>query len=47
MFSNVADQILLGELIGSGHLVRPRTFVIDVGTQERSGRYAGPSTIST
>ncbi len=33
MFSNVADQILLGELIGSGHLVRPRTFVIDVGTQ--------------
>ena len=34
VFSNVADQILLGELIGSGHLVRPRTFVIDVGTQE-------------
>ncbi len=33
VFSNVADQILLGELIGSGHLVRPRTFVIDVGTQ--------------
>ena len=34
VFSNVADQILLGEPIGSGHLVRPRTFVIDVGTQE-------------
>ena len=34
VFSNVADQILLGELIGSGHLVPPRTFVIDVGTQE-------------
>ena len=34
VFSNVADQILLGKLIGSGHLVRPRTFVIDVGTQE-------------
>ena len=34
MFSNVADQIMLGELIGSGHLVPPRTFVIDVGTQE-------------
>ena len=33
VFSNVADQIMLGELIGSGHLVRPRTFVIDVGTQ--------------
>ena len=34
VFSNVADQIMLGELISSGHLVRPRTFVIDVGTQE-------------
>ena len=34
VFSNVADQIMLGELIGSGHLVPPRTFVIDVGTQE-------------
>ncbi len=34
VFSNVADQIMLGELIASGHLVRPRTFVIDVGTQE-------------
>ncbi len=34
IFSNVADQILLGELIGSGHLVPPRTFVIDIGTQE-------------
>jgi len=34
VFSNVADQITLGELIRSGHLVPPRTFVIDVGTQE-------------
>ena len=34
MFSNVADQIRIGELIASGHLVPPRTFVIDVGTQE-------------
>lgn len=34
VFSNVADQITLGELITSGHLVAPRTFVIDVGTQE-------------
>lgn len=33
VFSNVADQIRLGELIRSGHLVAPRTFVIDVGTQ--------------
>ena len=34
VFSNVADQITLGELIASGHLVPPRTYVIDVGTQE-------------
>lgn len=33
VFSNVADQIKLGELIQSGHLVPPRTFVVDVGTQ--------------
>ncbi len=33
VFSNVADQIMLGELIGSGHLVPPRTFVVDVGAQ--------------
>lgn len=31
MFSNVADQISIGELIASGHLVRPRTYVLDVG----------------
>jgi superfamily II DNA or RNA helicase len=34
VFSNVADQIRLGELIRSGHLVAPRTFVVDVGTRE-------------
>ena len=34
IFSNVADQIRLGELIQTGHLVPPRTFIIDVGTQE-------------
>jgi len=34
VFSNVADQISLAELIHSGHLVPPRTFVVDVGTQE-------------
>jgi superfamily II DNA or RNA helicase len=34
VFSNVADQITLGELIQSGHLVPPRTFVVDIGTQE-------------
>ncbi len=35
VFSNVADQIRIGELIASGHLVPPRTYVIDVGTQEK------------
>jgi hypothetical protein len=34
VFSNVADQIRIGELIASGHLVPPRTFVIDVGVQD-------------
>ncbi|WP_086930727.1 DEAD/DEAH box helicase [Agarilytica rhodophyticola] len=33
-FSNVADQITLGELIHAGNLVMPVTHVIDVGTQE-------------
>ena len=33
VFSNVCDQISLGELIRSGHLVIPRTFVIDVGVK--------------
>lgn len=36
IFSNVGDQISIAELIASGHLVKPRTFVIDVeGTQEK------------
>lgn len=34
IFSNVADQITLEEMIRSGHLVPPRTFVVDVGVQE-------------
>ena len=34
VFDNVADQVRLGELISSGHLVPPRTFVIDVGVQD-------------
>ena len=29
-FYNCADQIEIGELIASGHLVRPRTYVVDV-----------------
>ena len=35
VFDNVADQVRLGELIESGHLVPPRTFVIDVGVQDK------------
>ena len=35
VFSNVADQISLGELISSGHLVMPRTFVINVGVRDQ------------
>ena len=38
VFSNVADQIWIGELIGSGHLVPPRTFVVDVGVQDALAR---------
>ncbi len=33
VFSNVADQIRISELIALGHLVPPKTYVIDVGTQ--------------
>ncbi|MCR9125956.1 MAG: DEAD/DEAH box helicase [Rhodobacteraceae bacterium] len=35
IFDNVGDQVRLGELIASGHLVPPRTFIIDVGVQEQ------------
>ena len=38
VFSNVADQIRIGELIASGHLVPPRTFVLDVGVQDELSR---------
>jgi DNA repair protein RadD len=34
VFDNVSDQITLTELIRAGHLVRPRTFVVDVGVQD-------------
>jgi len=34
VFSNIADQITIAELIASGHLVPPKTYIIDVGTQE-------------
>lgn len=36
VFNNCGDQIKLGELILSGHLVRPKTWIIDTGnTQEK------------
>ena len=35
VFSQVSDQISMGELIRSGHLVTPRTFVIDVGVKNQ------------
>ena len=34
IFSNVSDQITVKELIVSGHLLPPRTFVMDVGVQQ-------------
>ncbi len=33
-FSNIGDQVSVRELIESGHLVPPKTFVMNVGTQE-------------
>ena len=33
LFSNVADQITVSELIASGHLVPPKTFAMDVGVR--------------
>lgn len=38
VFSNLADQITLGELIGAGHLVEPRAFVMDVGLNDQLGQ---------
>ena len=35
VFSNVCDQITVNELIASGHLVRPKMFVMDVGTRQK------------
>lgn len=38
VFSNVADQIRISELIAQGHLVPPKTYIIDVGTQKDLGK---------
>ena len=37
VFSNVVDQIRISELIASGHLVPPKTYIIDVDTQRDLG----------
>lgn len=37
VFTNCADQITIKELIETGFLVRPRTFVIDLGIQSELG----------
>lgn len=47
IFSNVADQIRISELIASGHLVRPRTYIIDVGTQKDLGNVKKTAVILT
>lgn len=38
VFDNCGDQISIGELIRDGHLVRPRTFVIDIGINDELGK---------
>jgi DNA repair protein RadD len=35
VFRSVADAITLRELIEAGHLVRPRTYVVDIGVREQ------------
>ena len=34
VYSNVADAISVRELIATGHLVKPRTYVVDIGVRE-------------
>lgn len=34
VFTNVADQVTISELVATGNLVPPKTFVIDVGAQK-------------
>ena len=38
VFDNVADQVRIKELIEAGHLVPPRTFVIDTGVKDKLAR---------
>lgn len=37
-FDNVAENITIHELVQSGHLVPPRGFIVDIGTQKALGR---------
>ena len=34
VFDNCGDQIPIGDLIREGHLIRPRTFVLDIGVND-------------
>lgn len=34
VFTNVADQVTLGDVIKDGHLVPPKTFIVDLGVQK-------------
>lgn len=36
-FTNIADVVGIKELVGTGHLVRPRVFVVDVGLEAALG----------
>lgn len=38
VFDHVSDQITIGELIASGHLVQPRCYVVDVGVTDKLAR---------
>lgn len=42
--SNVADEITMKELVASGHLVKPRAFVIDVGVDDQLAAVAAHDT---
>ena len=45
VFSNVADQITLLELIASGHLVKPITYDIDLGQRQALSEITGSASV--
>lgn len=38
LVTNIADQVTLGELVRSGHLVKPRTFIVRIGNVQEELR---------